>query len=94
MMGVATHPDKESLSLDWVFRRETEICERLEADVKRDALSSWQDFSSEVVAGNINQDGKGNQQAVKTEDDEGSDAATGLIDADADDDDDDDDERR
>lgn len=40
MMGVATHPDRESLSLHWVFRRETEICERLEADVKRGVLSS------------------------------------------------------
>jgi hypothetical protein len=93
MMGVATHPDKESLSLDWVFRRETEICERLEADVKRDALSSWQQFSSEVVPGNTDQDDKGNHQDVKTEDELGSDAATEVIDAD-DDDDDDDHERR
>jgi hypothetical protein len=93
MMGVVTHPERESMTLSWGFRgRQTEICERLEADVERGALSSWQDFSSEVVAGNINQDGKWNQQAVKTEDDEGSDAATELIDADADDDDDD--ERR
>ena len=91
MMGVATHPDRESLSLHWVFRRETEICERLEADVKRDALSSWQQFSSEVVTGNTDQDDKGNHQDVKTEDDVGSNAATEIIDTA---DDNDDDERR
>jgi hypothetical protein len=91
MMGVATHPERESMSLNWVRRRETEFFERLEADVKRDTISSWEDYSPEVVPGNIDQADKGNHQDVKTEDDMGSDAATEIIDAD---DDDDDDERR
>lgn len=91
MMGVVTHPERESITLGWGFRgRQTEICERLEADVERGALSSWQDFYSEIVPGNTDQDDKGNHQDVKTEDDMGSDAATEIIDAA----DEEDDERR
>jgi hypothetical protein len=93
MMGVFTHPQRESVNLNWVRGREIRTCERLDADVKRGALSSWKDFSSKVVPRITNRVDKGNHQDVKTEDDVGSDAATELIDADDDDDDDDDDER-